>query len=76
MTRAERKLANALRRVIAAVDDYAAERFFDGDQDTRRSARRVDTELAKARAALRSAEGLLQPARALPHHDILGEEVK
>lgn len=68
MTRGERKLANSLRRVIAALDDYAAERMFDGEEESRKSAGRVDREIAKARAVLRSAEGLLQPARALPPH--------
>ena len=56
MTRGERKLANALRRVINALDDYACDRMFDGDEEDRGSARRVDREIAKARAVLRAAE--------------------
>ena len=64
MKRAERKIAAALRRVIDAVEEYASDRMFDGDEETRPSARRVDREIAKARKVLRDSEGLLtmQPA--------------
>lgn len=64
MTRGERKLFNTLRRVIDALDDYASERMFDGEEESRDSAKRVDREIAKARKIMREAEGLLaiQPA--------------
>lgn len=73
MTRGERKLATALRRVIDALDDYASERMFDGEEESRSSAAKVDREIAKARAVLRAAEGFLPPARALPPSDIHDE---
>jgi hypothetical protein len=69
MTRNERKLANALRRVIDALDDYASDKMFDDDEpETRSSARRVDREIAKGRKVLREAEGLvaMQPAPMAP----------
>lgn len=66
MTRNERKMANALRRVIDALDEYASDRMFDGDEETRGSARRVDREIYKARKVLHEAEGLLAMQPALP----------
>ncbi len=64
MTRKERKIANALRRVLDAVEEYACDRMLDNEEESRPSARRVDREIARARKALREAEGLLtmQPA--------------
>lgn len=56
MTRAERKMATALRSVIDALDEYAHDRMFDGEEETRGSARRVDRTIAKARAVLNAAE--------------------
>lgn len=54
MTRAERKIANALQRVVNAIDEYAIDRLIDGDQETRQSARKVDRAVAKAKTVLRA----------------------